>query len=90
MARPRKGSGRVTPKGTHRDGDAPAPTYGRHAARSSPRWFGVSIAVVAGLGVAVIILNYLAALLPGSPSNWWLLAGLGLVLVAVVAATQYH
>jgi len=80
----------VTPKGTHREGDTPAPIYGRHAARPSPRWFGVSIAVLGGLGLAIILLNYLATLLPGSPNNWWLLTGLAVMLIAVVGATQYH
>ena len=42
-----------------------------------------------GLGIVVIILNYVE-LLPGSVSNWWVLGGLLLILVGIIAATQYH
>lgn len=92
MAKPQKGSGRVTPKGTHREGDLPAPTTGRHAPRPSPRWLGAAIGGSLLLGVAVIFLNYLGAdvLLAGAPSNLWLMVGLALLLVGIVAATQYH
>ena len=42
-----------------------------------------------GLGIVVIILNYVL-LLPGSVSNWWVLVGLLLILIGIIAATQYH
>ena len=90
MARPEKRPSRVTPSGTHRPGDAPAPSYGRHARRTSPTWLGVLIGVALLLGIVLIFLNYLGALLPGSPSNIWLLVGLGCLLVGIIAATQYH
>ena len=37
----------------------------------------------------VIILNYVQ-LLPGSVSNWYVLGGLLLILIGIIAATQYH
>jgi hypothetical protein len=40
------------------------------------------------LGGLVIILNYMDVLLPGAPSNWWLLGGLGGLVGALVVATQ--
>jgi hypothetical protein len=42
-----------------------------------------------GLGVLVIILNYLN-LLPGDASNGYLLVGLALITVGFVTATQLH
>jgi amino acid transporter len=46
--------------------------------------------VALALGTIIIFMNYLGALLPGSPSNVWLLVGLGCLLVGIIAATQYH
>lgn len=44
-----------------------------------------------GLGLVVILGNYI---IPGghlgTPSNWYLLGGLGLILGGIVAATQYR
>jgi hypothetical protein len=37
----------------------------------------------------VIILNYINVL-PSSPSNWYLLGGLGAILAGALAATQYR
>jgi hypothetical protein len=45
--------------------------------------------VLLGLGVVVILLNYLE-LLPGSVSNWYLFGGLGLILGGILVATQYR
>jgi Cell division protein CrgA len=42
-----------------------------------------------GLGILAIVLNYLA-LLPASPSNWYLLGGLGGIIAGFIAATKYH
>jgi hypothetical protein len=43
-----------------------------------------------GLGLIIILLNYLADGFLGMPSNWYLLTGLGLILVGIVAATRYE
>jgi hypothetical protein len=42
-----------------------------------------------GLGILVILLNYVQ-LLPGATDNWYLLAGLGLILCGIITATQYR
>jgi len=42
-----------------------------------------------GLGIVTIFLNYTNTL-PGSPSNAFLLGGLGLILAGIIAATQYR
>ena len=41
------------------------------------------------LGLVVILANYLVVGF-GAPSNWYLLGGLGLILVGIVAATQWR
>ena len=35
--------------------------------------------VVMGLGVLIIVLNYVGIVLPGAPSNGWLWGGLGVI-----------
>ena len=42
-----------------------------------------------GAGAAVIFLNYLG-LMPGDTNNWYLFVGLGLILLGIIVATQYH
>jgi hypothetical protein len=42
-----------------------------------------------GLGIAMIICNYLQ-FLPGGVSNWYVFGGLGLILAGIVTATQYR
>ncbi len=42
------------------------------------------------LGTLVILFNYLTEDILGTPNNWYLFGGLGLVLVGIVAATQYR
>ncbi len=42
------------------------------------------------LGTGIILFNYLTNDILGTPSNWYLLGGLGLILVGIVAATQYR
>jgi hypothetical protein len=44
-----------------------------------------------GLGLVVILANYVVSNETlGTPSNWYVLGGLGLVLGGIVAATQYR
>jgi hypothetical protein len=57
---------------------------------TSPRWLPIVMLGLIALGVVVIFLHYVALLLPGASSNWWLLAGLGFILSGIVAATQYR
>ena len=106
MAKPTKrrvsgasGSGRVTPK----RGSAPAhpQASGRYTPpvpremKVSPWWVPALMGAFLVLGTAVILLNYVGLLpswgfLPDDTSNVWLLVGLGLILVGIVVATQWH
>ena len=86
--------GRVTPKGG-------TPRQPRPEASSrytppipqefkvSPAWVPILMFALLGLGVLVIVLNYLN-LLPGDTSNTYLLIGLGLITGGFVVATNYH
>jgi hypothetical protein len=100
MARPAKRKvpgGRTTSKA---DG-AKAKTDPAHAESSrytppvpkiqkvSPTWVPVLMFTLLGLGALVIVLNYVG-LLPGATSNWYLLAGLGLILGGIITATNFH
>jgi len=95
MAKPEKRrieGGRVTPKGT---GPTPSasPRYTPPVLRKdqmpSPMWVPVLMFALLGLGVVVILLNYVQ-LLPGATDNWYLLLGLGLILGGIVTATQFR
>ena len=92
-------TGRVTPKKavgtpTH------TPTPSSHASgrytppvpremKVSPPWVPVLMFALLGLGVAVIVLNYLGVL-PGDTQNWYLVLGLGLITAGFITATNYH
>ena len=96
-----EGSGRVTPKGgptkpaksSSRSSSPeassrytpPVPAY----KKMSPPWWPATMFVPWGLGILMIILNYVGTL-PGATSNWYVFGGLGLILVGIIAATQYH
>ncbi len=59
--------------------------------KPSPTWFGVTVLVILGLGVATIILNYLS-LIPWAeqPSNLYLWSGLGMIALGFGLATQWR
>jgi len=60
--------------------------------RPSPGWFGALILVCFGLGVAMIVLNYVN-LIPfwhNGTSSMFLFGGLGLIAVGFILATQWH
>ncbi len=59
------------------------------ASKISPIWVPVLMFTLLALGAIVIVLNYVA-LLPGDTNNWYLMAGLGLLLAGMVVATQLH
>jgi hypothetical protein len=101
MAKPAKRrveGGRVTPKGGVPKGNATSPPQSsrytpRPARRDlmpSPRWVPILMFTLLGLGVAVILLNYIDLILPGATSNGYLIAGLVLILGGIVTATQYR
>lgn len=91
-----KGTG---PKGTAAKGQPPE---GQTAAASSrytppvrkelkvsPRWVPILMFALLGIGVAVIILNYLGVL-PGGSNNRYLLLGLAAITGGFITATQYR
>jgi len=59
--------------------------------KQSSKWVPIFMFGFFGLGVAIILLNYLpgAPILPGDTSNWKLLIGLGLICMGFIAATRY-
>jgi hypothetical protein len=78
-------SGRVTPKATSRY-TPPIPK----TEKVSPRWVPVVMFASLGLGMLVILANYVS-LLPGDgPSNMYLLLGLVLITIGFVTATKFH
>ena len=89
--------GRITPKGTTSTPSTDGPGTESSFSSDPVKIGGPSSALVPilmfvslGLGTAVILFNYLTEDILGTPSNWYLLGGLGLVLVGIVAATQYR
>ena len=90
MARPNKrkipagSTGRTTPKQTTRY-TPPVPKE----VKVSPRWVPIVMFALLGLGLVVIILNYVGVM-PGGTSNWYLVLGLGFVLAGIVTATQWR
>jgi Cell division protein CrgA len=78
------GSARVTPKGGGRY-TPPVPKD----VKISPRWVPVLMGGFLLVGAAVILLNYVNVL-PGSVTNWYLLAGLALITAGFVTATQWR
>jgi hypothetical protein len=78
-------SGRVTPKQTARY-TPPIPK----SEKVSPMWVPIVMFSALGLGMLVILANYVD-LLPGDgPSNAYLLVGLVLITIGFVTATKYH
>ncbi|MGH9304306.1 MAG: cell division protein CrgA [Acidimicrobiales bacterium] len=57
--------------------------------RKSPAWFGVVLLALLILGLLVIVLNYVK-LLPGGVSNFYLIAGIGAIVVGLGMATFYR
>jgi hypothetical protein len=55
----------------------------------SPKWMGPLIIALMVLGVVFIILNYMNVL-PGGASDWYLVGGLGVILVGFILATRYR
>lgn len=87
--------GRVTPKGTVSTPSEfdEASGVGRmvvEADSGSPIIVPIVMFGSLTLGALMILFNYLTEDILGTPSNWYLLGGLGLVLVGIVTATQYR
>ena len=82
------GGGRATPKGTQTSGRYTPPIP--RAVKVSSRWVPIFMFTFLGLGMVMIVANYLD-LLPGEdPSNWYLLGGLGLITLGFIVATRWR
>ncbi len=94
MARPDPKKSRITPKGTKPTGQISERSLRREPVPlPGPSPIYVPIVMVVGFvgGVVTILANYLFEIdALGTPSNWYLLGGLGLILVGILAATQYR
>ncbi len=83
--KPSAATGRVTPQATGRY-TPPVP----RSEKVSPRWVPIVMFASLGLGMLVILANYVS-LLPGDePSNMYLLAGLVLITIGFITATKFH
>ncbi len=60
------------------------------ASQSSPIYVPILMFAGLGLGFAMILVNYMIEGFLGTPNNWYLVGGLGLVLFGIIAATQYR
>jgi hypothetical protein len=90
----------VPPKAKARAKTAPEVTSTRHTppkpagkkAGPSPRWVPVLMFALWGLGLMLIVLNYMGVL-PGAAdggNGWYLVAGLVSILAGIMVATQYR
>lgn len=66
-----------------------------HEMKVSPWWVPALFFGMLGIGVVIIVLNYVELLptwgfLPDGTSNVWLLVGLALILAGIIVATQWH
>jgi hypothetical protein len=78
--------GRVTPK------KAPPGRYTPPVPRDvkvSPLWVPVLMFIFLGLGMIIIVINYLGVL-PGGADNKYLLVGLVLITAGFITATRYR
>jgi hypothetical protein len=57
--------------------------------KKSPVWMGPVILALLICGAAMIVLNYFNVL-PGAPTNWYLLGGIAFIAVGFITATQYR
>lgn len=82
--------GRVTPKGGETvEGEYTPSGVSREPVKLDSRWSSVVPILMVALmlaGTLLILVNYIFL---SDPSNWYLLAGLGLILGGIVAATQW-
>lgn len=87
--------GRVTPKGTTStpSTETEASGIGRTPVKVDSGSSAIVPILMFGslvLGTVIILFNYLTEDVLGTPNNLYLFGGLGLVLVGIIAATQYR
>ena len=94
MARQDPNKSRVTPKGTKPTGQVSERSIRPQAIETpgpSPIWVPAIMLIGFVGGIVMILFNYLFEVdALGTPSNWYLLGGLGLILAGIMAATQYR
>jgi hypothetical protein len=89
MAKGDKRGGRVTAK-------KQATPTGRYtpptpkSKKVSPVWVPALMFACLGIGVLIILANYVGLMPGGDASNWYLLIGLGLITAGFLIATQYR
>ena len=83
--KPTAATGRVTPKATGRY-TPPVPK----SEKVSPRWVPIVMFASLGLGMLIILANYVSMLPGDEPSNTYLLVGLALITVGFITATKFH
>jgi len=91
MAKGVKRGGRVTPKKqtqTTPSGRYTPPTPKRK--KVSPIWVPIIMFTCLGLGVLIILGNYVGLMPGGDANNWYLLIGLVLITAGFLTATQYR
>jgi predicted membrane channel-forming protein YqfA (hemolysin III family) len=85
----------MAPKKRHTDGRTTPDASTRYTPpvpesfKESPRWVPILMFVLLGLGSLVILFYYLG-FVPGGRSNWYLFAGLSMVLGGLFTATKYR
>ena len=72
-----------------RSGRPYAPPPPKRKPRSSPKWYGVVVLGLIGLGIALIVLNYMDVM-PGGTQQHWLWIGLAFIAAGFAAATQWR
>jgi hypothetical protein len=80
--------GRVTAKGGAGAGGRYTPPIPKQV-KVSPAWVPILMGALLGLGVILIVLNYVNVL-PGGANNVYLLVGLALITGGFVTATQWR
>jgi hypothetical protein len=80
--------GRVTPKKTSAAAGRYTPPVPREV-KVSPMWVPILMFALLGLGMMVIVINYLGVL-PGGADNKYLLVGLALITGGFITATRYR
>lgn len=73
----RKPKRQITPPPTHKDD------------KVSPPWYAAVMFSLMGLGVLVIILNYIE-LVPGGQQSLFLYSGLGLIAIGFLMTMNFH
>jgi hypothetical protein len=91
----RRTGGRTTPAGGRTTPAGTPPATTRYTppvpvtVKESPRWVPILMFVLLGLGGLVILFYYLG-FVPGGRTNWYLFAGLSMVLGGLFTATKYR